>query len=98
MAASPNLGTAGRLAPHAAFGSFGSMTKAAIRQLVRSSAKCPVMLRMNTGRSVRIAHPDFVMSPATEAREFVVSQPSQPYRFEIIDMTQVTSAEVDRKG
>ena len=74
------------------------MTKAAVRRLVRSSAKCPVILRMNNGRSVRIAHPDFVMFPATEAQEFVVSQPSQPYRFEIIDMTQVTSAEVDRKG
>ena len=93
-----NLVTAGRLTPQAAFESFRSMTKAAIRQLVRSSAKCPVILRMNNGRSVRIAHPDFVMFPATEAQEFVVSQPSQPYRFEIIDMTQVTSAEVDRKG
>jgi len=74
------------------------MTKAAVRRLVRSSAKCPVILRMNNGRSVRIAHPDFVMFPATEAQEFVVSQPSQPYRFEIIDLTQVTSAEVERKG
>ena len=73
------------------------MTKAAVRRLVRSSAKCPVILRMNNGRSVRIAHPDFVMFPATEAQEFVVSQPSQPYRFEIIDMTQVTSAELEQK-
>jgi|GEM_PF-1583090 len=52
---------------------------------------------MNNGRSVRIAHPDFVMFPATEAQEFMVSQPSQPYRFKTIDMTQVTSAEVERK-
>jgi len=72
------------------------MTREAIRQVVESSAKFPVTLRLTDGRSVRIAHPDYAMFPVTATREFVVTQPETPFRFEIIATHEVASAILDR--
>ncbi|HRI15290.1 MAG TPA: hypothetical protein PLX89_20035 [Verrucomicrobiota bacterium] len=79
---------------------FPFVTKQALKELVAQSAKSEVLLNLTDGRTLRIAHPDYVLIPPSgdpTETDFIVVQPETPNRFQVIALPEVVSAVVDKR-